>query len=144
VILGIICLDFYSIYSSLRDGTTKLPAGATVAVQGKEISRKSLLFESLFSDCYFDGDHLYISQPNASARYPLKNITEIADTNIRFNKRRVWKISVTDENGQKMTFNFWPKAYLFKINSEDFLNFLEATKKANPDAILSEWEWWKQ
>lgn len=110
-----------------------------------KISTRPFLFgleKKLLSDdeFYFDNENFYaINQDNKTAKFNLKDITELSRTDISLNNRNIWQVKINSEN-KDLVFKF---AHNYTIWNKNFLDFYEKIKSLNPSAIKSKWSLWR-
>ncbi|MNK31569.1 hypothetical protein D3C87_500060 [compost metagenome] len=109
------------------------------------ISTKPFLFgleKKLLSDdeFYFDNENFYaINQENKTAKFDLKNITELSRTDVNINNRTIWQVKINAEN-KELVFKF---AHNYTIWNKSFLNFYNRIKTLNPSVVKSKWSLWR-
>ncbi|KFC22043.1 hypothetical protein [Epilithonimonas lactis] len=110
-----------------------------------KISTSPFLFgleKKLLSDdeFYFDNDYFYAINPeNKTAKFNLKDITELSRTAININNRTIWQVKIKTEN-RELIFKF---AHNYTIWNKSFLDFYNKIKALNPSAIKSKWSLWR-
>lgn len=110
-----------------------------------KISTKPFLFgleKKLLSDdeFYFDNENFYaINQENKTAKFDLKDITELSRTDVNINNRTIWQVKINAEN-KELVFKF---AHNYTIWNKSFLDFYNRIKTLNPSAIKSKWSLWR-
>lgn len=110
-----------------------------------KISSRPFLFgleKKLLSDdeFYFDNENFYaINQDNKTAKFNLKDITELSRTGVNINNRNIWQVKINAEN-QELVFKF---AHNYTIWNKSFFDFYEKVEALNPSAIKSKWSIWR-
>lgn len=110
-----------------------------------KISTKPFLFgleKKLLSDdeFYYDNENFYaINQDNKTAKFNLKDITELGRTGVNINNRNIWQVKINDEN-KELVFKF---AHNYTLWNKSFFDFYEKVKTLNPSSIKSKWSLWR-
>lgn len=110
-----------------------------------KISTRPFLFgleKKLLSadEFYFDNENFYAVNPeNKTAKFNLKDITELSRTSININNRTIWQVKIKTEN-RELIFKF---AHNYTIWNKSFLDFYDKIKALNPSAIKSKWSLWR-
>ena len=112
----------------------------------KKISKRPFLFglENKFvseNEFYFDKENFYaVNKEHQRATFKLADITEINKTAIKLNNRRLWQVTIKEqETREKVIFKF---AHNYTIWNNNFKLFYEKVKGINPSAIKSKWNLW--
>lgn len=109
-----------------------------------KISTKPFLFgleNKIISDheFYFDNKHFYaINKDNQTAKFNLKDITEISKTSVQINNHRIWQVKIT-HNNEEMIFKF---AHNYTLWNKNFVDFYQKVEQLNPSVIKSKWSIW--
>lgn len=109
-----------------------------------KISTKPFLFgleKKIISDheFYFDHENFYaINANHQTAKFNLKDISEISKTSIQINNSRIWQVKINNNN-EEVVFKF---AHNYTIWNKNFLEFYRKIEKLNPSAIQSKWSIW--
>ena len=117
----------------------------TIPKNSIKISTKPFLFgleKKLLSDdeFYFDNENFYAINPeNKTAKFNLKDITELSRTAININNRTIWQVKIKTEN-RELVFKF---AHNYTIWNKSFRDFYDKIKALNPSAIKSKWSLWR-
>lgn len=86
------------------------------------------------ADYYFDDHYFYEMHEANEKRVPLADIIEVRRESTRVNNRSVWSVTWITQ-GQKKQARFLHNYTLFNKN---FPQFLQAVKRANPNACVRE------
>ncbi|SHE53430.1 hypothetical protein [Chryseobacterium sp. OV279] len=109
-----------------------------------KISTKPFLFgleKNIISDqeFYFDQEYFYaVNNHQQTAKFNLKDISEISKTSVQINNSRIWQVKIND-NGEEIVFKF---AHNYTIWNKNFLEFYRKIQQLNPSAIQSKWNIW--
>lgn len=90
------------------------------------------------TDYYFDEEHFYEIQLDVKKSVPLNAITKVERDIIKVNNRSFWIVTYIID-GQTKQARFRHNYTLFNTA---FADFLEAVKRANPDASVRELSTW--
>lgn len=109
-----------------------------------KISTKPFLFgleNKIISDheFYFDDANFYaINKDHQTAKFDLKDITEISKTTVQINNSRIWQVKI-NTNNEEVIFKF---AHNYTLWNRNFLDFYQKVEKMNPSLIKSKWSIW--
>ncbi|NML68235.1 hypothetical protein HHL23_00205 [Chryseobacterium sp. RP-3-3] len=109
-----------------------------------KISTKPFLFgleKKIISDheFYFDHENFYaINTNHQTAKFNLKDISEISKTSVQINNSRIWQVKINNNN-EEVVFKF---AHNYTIWNKNFLEFYRKIEELNPSAIQSKWSIW--
>lgn len=102
----------------------------------RKISSSPSIFGGSLSDAhyYYDDQFFYEIKNNVTRKTPLVEIIRIKPGYTKINNRRNWCVTSLS-NGLKKEVNFFNNLTLFNHN---FAGFLQAVKRANPGAEVTE------
>jgi len=97
---------------------------------------KKIISEDNF---YFDNHFFYaVNKNNRTAKFRLRDITELSKTSYQINNSRIWQVKINDE-GDEVVFSF---AHNYSVWNKNFLTFYHKLKEVNPSVIQSKWSVW--
>lgn len=91
-------------------------------------------------DFYYDQDFFYsAAETGEVSKYRLTDIIELSGTGTQINNSRIWQVTIA--NGPEVVeYRF---AHNFSIWNKNFLHFYHRVKQLRPEAIKSEWSFWR-
>lgn len=91
-------------------------------------------------DFYFDNENFYVVNKKSEQEvFKLTDITEISETDVKINNRRIWQVKVKQANRKEISFKF---AHNYTLWNNHFVLFYEKIKGINPTAVKTEWNIW--
>ncbi|KFF08719.1 hypothetical protein [Chryseobacterium luteum] len=130
--------------SGIRQENNKLNYTNSDFQHLNKISARPFLFgleKKIISDheFYFDHENFYAVNPHhQTAKFNLKDITEISKTSVKINNSSIWQIKINNNN-EEVVFKF---AHNYTIWNKNFLEFYRKVEELNPSAIKSKWNIW--